>query len=250
MMMGTGLKIKTVEALSFGCAIVSTRAGMSAIESTHPYHICESPEEVVRAIDLITRQPTALAALREVSRRLFSNYYADTMTQLHKIFPILDVAAGAIPIKPEGLTVHAYEFGNRGWYPVEEDSVGQAFRWLGPESAAEIRVKVERQTPLSCTISVINAMGTDILRSVDVAVDGMPIEAERQLTGERKGFVHFTIPPSRSDPNSKTKLTFTVRETVSPNAVDASSPDTRRLGIAVGNLVIKPPERIVREKGS
>src|ERR1700685_1603496 len=91
MMFGTGLKIKTVEALSFGAAVVSTRAGMSGIsEATHPYHNCESVEEVLRVIDLITRQPTALGELRQVSRKLFSEYYADTMAQLQKVFPRVD----------------------------------------------------------------------------------------------------------------------------------------------------------------
>jgi glycosyltransferase involved in cell wall biosynthesis len=48
MMFGTGLKIKTVEALSFGAPLVSTRAGMSGItEATHPYHACESVEDLL-----------------------------------------------------------------------------------------------------------------------------------------------------------------------------------------------------------
>src|ERR1700683_2483104 len=83
MMFGTGLKIKTVEALSFGAPIVSTRAGMSGIgEATHPYHNCDSIEDVLNVLDLIIRQPTALSELRQVSRKLFADYYADTMAQL------------------------------------------------------------------------------------------------------------------------------------------------------------------------
>ena len=220
MMIGTGLKIKTVEALSFGCGIVSTRAGMSGIGSTHPYHMCESADEVAQAIELITRQPTALARLRGASRQLFSDYYADTMTQLHTIFPMLDVAAGAIGIKPEGLTIEAYEFGNRGWYPTEKDDVGAVFRWLGPKPAAEIVIKVERKVPLSCTLAVINSIRPDIFKSIDVTVDGMPIEVNRQLTGEREGLVHFIIPPARGDPNSRTKLAFAIKETISPTALE------------------------------
>lgn len=241
MMFGTGLKIKTIEALSFGAPIVSTRAGMSGItEAIHPYHACESVEDLLQVIDLIIAQPTALSELRQASRKLFADYYADTMAQLQKIFPRLDLASGVSQFEREGITVEAYEFGHRGWYTSESDSEGRVFRWLGPDPEAEIAVKVPRHAPVACTMSVINTIQPDVFKSLEIEIDGMPADIDLGLPEDRVAPVRFVVPPRHGDPNVKTKFTIKLRETISPVAVNPAALDMRRLGIAVRNLVLRP----------
>jgi glycosyltransferase involved in cell wall biosynthesis len=240
MMFGTGLKIKTVEALSFGAPIISTRAGMSGIEATHPYHACESVEDLLQVIDLIMRRPTALSELRQVSRKLFADYYADTMAQLQKIFPRVDNADGMTQFEREGLTIEAYQFGQRGWYAVEMDGEGRVFRWLGPDPAAEIVVRVPRHAPVACILSVINSIQSDVFKSIEIEIDGMPADIDLDLTNDSGAPVRFVLPPRHGNPNAKTKFTIKLRETISPVAVNPSALDMRPLGIAVRNLVLRP----------
>jgi glycosyltransferase involved in cell wall biosynthesis len=241
MMFGTGLKVKTVEALSFGAAIVSTRAGMSGIfEATHPYHACESIEDLLLAIDLIMRQPTALSELRQASRKLFAEYYADTMAQLQKIFPRLEHEGAVTQFERDGLTIEAYQFGHRGWYTTESDSEGQVFRWLGPDPEAEIAVVVPRHLPVACILSVINTIHPDVFKSITIEIDGMPADIDMGMTDDRVAPVRFVVPPRHGDPNVKTKFTIKLRETISPVSVNPSAMDMRRLGIAVRNLVLRP----------
>lgn len=238
MMFGTGLKIKTVEALSFGAPIVSTRSGMSGIGTYHPYHMCESVEEVMSAIDLIIRQPTALAELRAASRKMFAEYYAETMMQLRKIFPHVDASGGLARFESEGLNVPAHEFGRKGWHAVEEDAGDGSFRWLGPEPSAEILVKVPRQAPVSCDLTILNAITPEIFKSVEVEVDGMPADLNLEAMSESAGKFRFIIPPRHGDPNMKTKFAIKVRETVTPMSLNPKVPDTRRLGVCVRSLFL------------
>ncbi len=240
MMFGTGLKIKTVEALSFGAPIVSTRSGMSGIKTTHPYHACESVEDLLQAVDLIMRQPTALSELRQASRKLFADYYADTMAQLQKVFPLVDSVGGMAEFEREGLTFEAYQFGKRGWYTVEQDSAGGSFRWLGPEPTAEISLRVPRHVPIACVLSVINAIRPDLVESIEIEIDGMPAEIDLQRTDDGWARVRFALPPRHGDPNAKTKFLIKLRETIMPAALNPSAMDTRRLGIAVRDLLLRP----------
>ena len=241
MMFGTGLKIKTVEALSFGLPIVSTRAGMSGIpEATHPFHNCESVEEVLRVIDLIVRQPTALGELRQLSRKLFSDYYADTMAQLQKVFPRVNRSDAMTDFDREGLTIEAYQFGQRGWYSAESDGDGRVFRWLGPDPQAEISTTIPRHVPISCDLSVINTVQPDVFSSIEIEIDGMPVDIDFGLPDGGAGPVRFVAPPRHGDPNKKTTFVIKLRETVSPAALNPSAQDMRRLGVAVRNLVLKP----------
>jgi hypothetical protein len=70
---GTGLKIKSVEALSFGAPFISMADGMVGIASDHAHHQCRTMAELVDALAAL-RAPDALAAARRASREVFSRY--------------------------------------------------------------------------------------------------------------------------------------------------------------------------------
>lgn len=76
---GTGLKIKSVEALSFGAPFVSMADGMVGIPSDHAYHQCARMKELVDRIAALGT-PGALDAARRASREVFRRY-AGTQTR-------------------------------------------------------------------------------------------------------------------------------------------------------------------------
>lgn len=71
---GTGLKIKSVEALAYGVPILSTAIGFEGIDSGSPYHQVASLEALVAKIDDIHASPDILRKLAALSRHIFRSY--------------------------------------------------------------------------------------------------------------------------------------------------------------------------------
>lgn len=65
----TGLKIKVGEALSRGKPLISHAHSFEGYVPTHPFHECADLEAMMRAIHRLVRDPAALPALAEASRR-------------------------------------------------------------------------------------------------------------------------------------------------------------------------------------
>jgi len=81
---GTGLKIKTVEALAFGRAILSTRAGGAGLEHIHP-DICLSDLEVLVArLRQITGR-NVVAQLSEDMQRRYQAYQREVERKIDKV---------------------------------------------------------------------------------------------------------------------------------------------------------------------
>ncbi|MGD0193150.1 MAG: glycosyltransferase [Rhizomicrobium sp.] len=74
MLGGTGLKIKSLEALSFGKPLVATADAMTGIETVHEAHLLGSVDEVVQRLRMLAAQPSKLASEAAVSRAVFEAY--------------------------------------------------------------------------------------------------------------------------------------------------------------------------------
>lgn len=77
MLGGTGLKIKTIEAIAFGKPVIGTRDAFEGLRVEHPLHRLESIEAMIEAM----KSYTASGALREElvvsSRELYVRYMAE-----------------------------------------------------------------------------------------------------------------------------------------------------------------------------
>ena len=89
MMGGTGLKIKTIEALAFGRPIIGTVDAFEGIESLHPLHQLRSTDDVAAAM----REYEASAALRRELQsetfRVFARYMADVSAQFDRFAALI-----------------------------------------------------------------------------------------------------------------------------------------------------------------
>lgn len=78
MLMGSGLKIKVGEALSFGRPVIGTEIGLEGFEPEDPAHRCRDAHAVKAAVLSVVADREALARLTAASERLFTRYAAVT----------------------------------------------------------------------------------------------------------------------------------------------------------------------------
>ena len=82
MIAGTGLKIKTVEAFSFGLPIISTISGSDGLPVEREYHLARSAEQMVSYL-LQTTRPSALLEVGMESKRVINKYKHQLAQQLN-----------------------------------------------------------------------------------------------------------------------------------------------------------------------
>lgn len=68
---GTGIKIKSLEAFSYGCALVSTQAGAIGLGSAHPMHSLRTIAAMPQALLELAEHPETVSDLRAVSTTCF-----------------------------------------------------------------------------------------------------------------------------------------------------------------------------------
>lgn len=83
---GTGLKIKSVEALSFGVPIISTKIGFDGLESDLEAHDLDSIDEMLDEIEKIYNNSLKLNELSNKSREIFHIYEKEIRKNIDDIF--------------------------------------------------------------------------------------------------------------------------------------------------------------------
>ena len=84
---GTGLKIKSIEALSFGVPIVSTKHGFEGVGSLSRFHNAEDINALFALIEEISNGDGALRQLEQECKALYVNYAEGIEKNLGMIFP-------------------------------------------------------------------------------------------------------------------------------------------------------------------
>lgn len=85
--MGTGLKIKTIEALAKGKPLLSTSTGTDGIAIRTPYHDCADIPSLVQRLDMLLEDPVRnLNAQANVSRHVHSEYQRALELNLTALF--------------------------------------------------------------------------------------------------------------------------------------------------------------------
>lgn len=84
---GTGLKIKSVEALSFGKPLVATADAMVGIASAEPFHQCKNMTALTKALMALAREPELLTALQDSGQAAFARYASAQRETLDRLFP-------------------------------------------------------------------------------------------------------------------------------------------------------------------
>ncbi|ABY29237.1 glycosyltransferase [Methylorubrum extorquens] len=89
MLMGSGLKMKVGEALSFGRPVIGTEIGLEGFEPVEPAHRCRDAEAVKAAVLAVAADAEALARLTRASEALFTRYAATALTAEAELIGLL-----------------------------------------------------------------------------------------------------------------------------------------------------------------
>ncbi|MAO19120.1 MAG: hypothetical protein CMJ35_02670 [Phycisphaerae bacterium] len=93
---GTGIKIKTLEAMAHGCAVLTTRGGSVGLNSESPYHAAESFQGAVDLTRKLLDDPEQIEALRQECADVYDRY---VQTQREAMNDLL--GAPAVPAATE-----------------------------------------------------------------------------------------------------------------------------------------------------
>jgi len=90
LILGTGLKIKTIEALSYSKAVVSTDIGFEGISSTSPLHNIKDLSLMFQELLSLVGDQTKLEELQQHSKKIYTNIISKERENLVNIFTPLE----------------------------------------------------------------------------------------------------------------------------------------------------------------
>lgn len=99
---GTGIKIKTLEALAHGCAVLSTAGGSVGLDSPSPYHAAEGFEHAAELTRDFIDEPQRLVDLRALGREVYDRYISAQQLAMNTL---LGEPAESLPEDSSGETI-------------------------------------------------------------------------------------------------------------------------------------------------
>jgi glycosyltransferase involved in cell wall biosynthesis len=85
-MVGTGINVKTVQAMAYGLPLISTRCGTKGIETDSPHHNHVDVESLVDDIFVLAGHPGVLQDLADLSIERYREFYSENMNRFDEIF--------------------------------------------------------------------------------------------------------------------------------------------------------------------
>ena len=84
--MGTGINVKTVQAMAFGMPLLTTAWGIKGIESNDPLHLHPDLNALTDSLFFLKGRPEELQRLAEVSRTRYASFYEDSLATMRGMF--------------------------------------------------------------------------------------------------------------------------------------------------------------------
>lgn len=83
---GTGINVKTVQAMAYGVPLLTTRFGAKGVPTVHPMHQFEGVAEMVDGLLRIVDQPAVLEELAQVSREVYDAFHRESIRGFDTLF--------------------------------------------------------------------------------------------------------------------------------------------------------------------
>jgi glycosyltransferase involved in cell wall biosynthesis len=85
-MVGTGINVKTVQAMAYGLPLLATECGIKGIETGNPHHCHRTLDDLVDDLLSLPGNPGELEALAELSRRRYVKFHSVNMDNFRNLF--------------------------------------------------------------------------------------------------------------------------------------------------------------------
>lgn len=82
---GTGIKIKTLDALAHGMPLLCTEGASFGVPTKSPFHHAENTGEMIALLEKIVECPKILASLANLSKRLFQELYKNNLKNIDSL---------------------------------------------------------------------------------------------------------------------------------------------------------------------
>jgi hypothetical protein len=82
---GTGINVKSVEAMAYGLPLLSTLCGCKGIETGDPMHNHMSVDALTASLFDIAKRPSELERLADLSRGRYLRFYGDNYNTLNRL---------------------------------------------------------------------------------------------------------------------------------------------------------------------
>ena len=141
LIMGTGLKIKTVEALAFGKPVVGTKLAFEGLNPSYNAHLCETIQSSIDAVLACASDSAAISRLGEAGSQVFGKYQVrakgledDLFTEINKrtgdaagYWEAVDIGKGNGNWPPSGNSEISFKRFKRGviWSQVNINSAAE-----------------------------------------------------------------------------------------------------------------------------
>lgn len=93
--MGTGINVKTVQAMAYGMPLLTTLVGIKGVETDEPMHRHADLASLVQTLLAIQDDPQVLSRLAEVSRKRYTGFHDEAMSNIAQLFSHPKLRAGA-----------------------------------------------------------------------------------------------------------------------------------------------------------
>ncbi|MCE1183846.1 MAG: glycosyltransferase [Rhodocyclales bacterium] len=92
---GTGINVKTVQAMAYGMPLLTTLVGIKGVETDEPMHRHADLASLVQTLLAIQDDPQVLSRLAEVSRKRYTGFHDEAMSNIAQLFSHPKLRAGA-----------------------------------------------------------------------------------------------------------------------------------------------------------
>jgi GT2 family glycosyltransferase len=115
--MGTGINVKTVEAMAFSMPLISTRLGIKGIETDEPLHNHSTLKDLVGSLNFLFNNPENLNRLRDISIERYKSFSKTSKDNFINIFKHEKLFESRGPRVENYLIDFAAEFTVEDWGP-------------------------------------------------------------------------------------------------------------------------------------
>lgn len=128
-----------------------------------------------------------------------------------------------------------------GWHSPEYDKRAGWVRWIGASGTqAILDLALTDHTDLQIQFKIVNALQGDMLDSIRLQVNGVPLELAKKQTGKVEALFTGVIKQSILVQKPLTRLEFLVNRTLAPAELDPTHPDRRQLAVRFNWIDIQP----------